>query len=151
MGSETNQTCEGRLNRLEIAAHCLHPVRYAVVARTGTLEQAHSLGHGFSSRAERERTVGWSVDLHGCGTNGGRVDRLARPVAVSCCVNYQGPRLLSANLQIKWGRGEVEGRQGTLGGWGQHPSAHEPCWASCGLWTLKPRLEGGLTFRLHAS
>lgn len=41
----------------------------------------------------------------------------------------------------------MEGREGGYtGGWGQHPRTHEPCWASCGLWTLKPRLEGGLTF-----
>lgn len=36
MGSETNQTCEALpTSGLEIAAHCLHSVRYAVVGLDG--------------------------------------------------------------------------------------------------------------------
>lgn len=80
----------------------------------------------------RERTVGcfvgWLAGLVVLVLRGLWHEPAGRWIGAPCsrfpgAPDYQGPRLLSANLQIKLGRGEVEGK-GDTWGWGQ--GAHGP-------------------------
>lgn len=151
-------------SRLEIVAHCLDSCALcgSWIGR-GKLEYVRThldyLEIAFLSSRLRVRTVavGWSAGFaHGLWHEpAGRWIGAPCSRFLSCwCVGLPRSAALVGKPASKVGEGEVEGMEGEVegmeggctGGWGQHPRTHEPCWASCGLWTLKPRLEGGLTF-----